>query len=293
MIPVVIKDALEKKLTPYFESEVCITGAWPVSGGSINSCYRLETTSGQIFLKRNDENRYPLMFSAETEGLKLLGKSNAFSIPGVIAFGDAGHFSYLLLEWVEPGRRIENFWSHFGNALAVMHRCTSDMFGLHFNNYIGSLAQSNAQCETWTDFFIRERLEPQLKMAINSGKLQKESLSMFNRLFARLDEWIPSERPALLHGDLWSGNFLTGNNGNATLVDPAVYYGHREMDLAMSKLFGGFDSGFYSAYQMSFPLHDGFEKRKDIHNLYPLLVHVNLFGGGYAGQVNSILVKYT
>jgi fructosamine-3-kinase len=140
------------------------------------------------------------------------------------------------------------------------------------------------------DFFIEERLEKQLKLALSSGKMINSDADLFQRLYSRLDI-IPIEAPSLLHGDLWSGNFMTNADGMPCLIDPAVYFGHREMDLAMTKLFGGFDDEFYEAYNESFPLAAGFEERIDIHNLYPLMVHVNLFGGGYVQQVRGILKK--
>ncbi|MBK5285164.1 MAG: fructosamine kinase family protein [Bacteroidia bacterium] len=152
--------------------------------------------------------------------------------------------------------------------------------------------QSNSQKRTWAEFFISERLEKQIAFAKDLGVIDNSTIQQFNNLYKRLPELIPEEAPSLLHGDLWNGNFMTGNDGKAWLIDPAIYYGHREMDLAMTKLFGGFSEEFYSSYIESFPLQKGFTERIDIHNLYPLLVHVNLFGGGYLIEVKNILSRF-
>ena len=293
MIPGFLKAALEKKLSANFNFPVVIADHKPLSGGCINSCFRLQTSAGNLFLKYNYSGRYPHMFEDEANGLQVLAGANAFSIPGVIATGEADDISYLILEWIEPAKRIGNFWQEFGRSLAKLHRSTAGEFGLGFNNYIGSLVQSNRSHKRWVDFFIQERLEPQIRLGLDSGIVGHADVVLFNKLFSRLDDIFPVENPALLHGDLWSGNFLTDKTGNATLIDPAVYYGHREMDLGMTKLFGGFDAEFYAAYSEMFPLEAGFEKRVDIYNLYPLLVHVNLLGGDYIHQVQKILERYS
>ena len=142
------------------------------------------------------------------------------------------------------------------------------------------------------EFFIEGRLEKQIALAKNSGAIDSATVQQFNRLYNKLPEIIPEEKPSLIHGDLWNGNFMTGADGKAWLIDPAVYYGHREMDLAMTKLFGGFSTDFYESYNETFPLQKGFNNRVDIHNLYPLLVHVNLFGGGYLHEVKNILSRF-
>lgn len=293
MIPAALNTEVGWKLNEYFKSDVMVSGSKPVSGGCINHCLELQTSSGKIFLKFNDASRYPGMFEAEREGLLLLGAAEAIPVPGVISSGEVRGISYLLLEWIESGKRIKNFWTDFGISLARLHRHTTGYFGLEGDNYIGSLFQSNHKRTSWIDFFIHERIEPQLKLAKDTAAMGDSTIGMFDSIFAKLDQLIPVEKPALLHGDLWSGNFLANKDGRATLVDPAVYYGHREMDLAMTKLFGGFDPEFYTAYQELVPLEKGFESRADIHNLYPLLVHVNLFGGGYQDQVHSILRKFS
>jgi fructosamine-3-kinase len=263
----------------------------PLAGGSINLSARLDTTAGSYFLKANDAYQYPAMFDKEANGLEELRKTKTVAVPKVIMTGEIEGQSFLLLEFME-GIRIKNFWEHFGRALAQLHKNTSDKYGFQEDNYIGSLVQRNTQRSLWLDFFMEERLEQQLKTALTSGQLKIEDANHFQKLYLRLDSLIPRELPSLLHGDLWNGNFVTANSGEPCLIDPAVYYGHREMDLSMTTLFGGFDAEFYEAYNSEFPLQPGFEERKDIHNLYPLLVHVNLFGGGYIGQVREILKRF-
>jgi protein-ribulosamine 3-kinase len=264
----------------------------PVGGGCINHACRAMAGGEPFFLKWNDAHRYPGMFASEAQGLALLREAGALNLPAVLHAGTAGPYAYILMEWMEPGRRKPDFWKSFGAGLAQLHRNSQERFGLSHDNYIGSLPQHNRLHGTWTAFFMSERLEPQLKMAVDSGMLAASATKRLEALHRQLDEWIPKEAPALLHGDLWNGNFLTGPDGLACLVDPAVYFGHREMDLAMTKLFGGFDADFYAGYQEAWPLEKGFDRRMDIHNLYPLLVHVNLFGGGYVQQVERILTNF-
>jgi fructosamine-3-kinase len=263
-----------------------------MGGGCINHAMKVETTSGFFFLKWNSAKRFPGMFEAEAKGLTLLKEMNAIGIPRVIGTGETGSDSFILLEFIEAGSQVKNFWNDFGTSLANLHRNSSESFGLPYDNYIGSLPQDNSQKKSWTEFFIEERLEKQIAIARNSEAISNSMVQQFNHLYKQLPEIIPEEKPSLIHGDLWNGNFMTGADGKAWLIDPAVYYGHREMDLAMSKLFGGFNGEFYESYDETFPLQKGFDQRADIHNLYPLLVHVNLFGGGYLSEVKNILSRF-
>jgi protein-ribulosamine 3-kinase len=186
-----------------------------------------------------------------------------------------------------------NYWKDFAQKLAQLHKNTAPIFGLDHDNYIGSLPQSNRQTQKWTDFFISQRLEPLVTKAVASGLLDSQTAQRFDRLFSKLDQLIPEEKPALLHGDLWSGNVMTDEHGEVCLIDPAVYYGHREVDLAFSTLFGAFHGEFYEAYNEAFPLEKGWKQRIDLFNLYPLLVHLILFGRSYYHQVISTLEKFT
>lgn len=264
----------------------------PVSGGCINEAQKLETNSGNYFLKINSANTFPGMFGAEAKGLKILSAANEITVPAVIYTGEFQSSSYLILEWIESGRRSKSFFESFGRNLARLHKHTNEFFGLNHDNYIGSLPQSNKQYENGIDFFIEQRLMKQIELAEKNNAINNSAIRQFGNLFKKLAEIIPDEKPSLLHGDLWSGNYMTGKNGEACIIDPAVYYGYREADLAMTKLFGGFDASFYESYNEEFPLQKGWQQRLDIFNLYPLMVHVNLFGGGYLEQVKQVLRKY-
>lgn len=263
-----------------------------VPGGCINEAAKVTTGKGNFFIKWNSASKYPGMFEAEARGLELLRAAGKIYIPKVAFTDIIEETSFLILEWVEPGKRDKDFWSDFGSSLALMHQKTNNKFGLDHDNYIGSLHQSNKRHNTWSGFFIEERLEPQLKLAKNSNKIDNTIIKKFNSLYKELEEIFPSEKPALLHGDLWNGNYMTSPEGKACIFDPSVYYGHREMDIAMARLFGGFDQEFYKAYNEQYPLEKGWQDRLDICNLYPLLVHINLFGGSYLSQVKSILSAY-
>lgn len=282
----------------HISSDFSILNIQPVSGGCINSAFRLETSFGYFFLKYNQAQKQE-MFEAEKNGLELLSKYSPIRIPKVIGngiheiIGNRVHDqkAYLLLEWVEKGAQSTDFWVDFAQNLAKQHRVTQSKFGLDHNNFIGSLSQINIPNNTWSDFFILKRLEPQIKLARNGNLIDSTTLSQFEVLFTKLDHLIPKEQPALLHGDLWSGNFMCGKDGKAVIFDPAIYYGHRETELAFTQLFGGFSPEFYQLYHESFPLEPGFDERLDIHNLYPLLVHVNLFGSSYLSGIKQTLKR--
>ena len=259
----------------------------PVSGGCINDCYKLETQKSNYFVKLNDTIN---LFEEENKGLDLLRASKTFFIPKVYKFGVFESSNFLLMEWIEEKNKSDNFWNFFSKNLSELHSLTNDKFGLDHDNYIGSLKQSNIYYYDGVEFFINTRLVPQLEKlnSLNNSSFFKK----FDVLFNLLNEIIPVYQPSLLHGDLWSGNFLIDHNGHACIIDPAVYYGNREADIAMTKLFGGFSEEFYSNYNDYKPMLNGWQERMPIWNLYPLLVHANLFGSSYLNQINSILNKY-
>ncbi|MDQ3193264.1 MAG: fructosamine kinase family protein [Bacteroidota bacterium] len=292
MISSELRLLIEQKLCVYSKHESIVIAIENIAGGCINETVKIETTSGNYFLKWNSKKSYPGMFEAERKGLTLLNQQKALKIPFVITSGETENQAFLLLEYIESGSKAENFWNDFGKSLATLHKTTAPEFGLDHDNYIGSLAQSNLQNKSWTSFFIQERLEPQIKLARDKGQIETKIIEGFASLYKKLEEIFIPEPPALIHGDLWSGNFTTTEKGLPCIFDPAVYFGHREMDIAMSRLFGGFDQQFYNSYNSHFPLQKGWEERIDICNLYPLLVHVNLFGGGYLQQIKMILKKF-
>ena len=235
---------------PRFE----IRGAVPLSGGSINRVYRLSTTCGDLCLKVNAAGRYPHMFESEAQGLELLAESGEIRVPRSLfrACGDQADF--LLLEYLEPAPPQPGMWPQFGASLARLHRHTAVRFGLEFDNYMGSLRQKNGFHDTWPEFFIRERLEPQVRLAMEQGYDLRRAIEP---LYPELDQLFPKEPPSLIHGDLWNGNYLVTGEGTAALIDPAVCYSHREADLAMTTLFGGFPQDFYESYHAEYPLERG------------------------------------
>lgn len=288
-----LTERLAEHLSQHLARPVQIEMDQGVGGGSVNDAYRIGTNVGSYFVKVSRSGRHPNPFEAEADGLRRLVEAAAFRVPAVIASGEDRDDGYLLLEWIEEGARTEAFWMTFGRSLAQLHRHSAPAFGLDRDNYIGSLAQVNRPHASWSEFFVQCRLEPLVKMARDHLRLGDADVLRCERLYGRLHSLFPEERPAFLHGDLWSGNFLCDTNGAPVLIDPAVYFGHREMDIAMSKLFGGYEPMFYTAYQDAWPLETGWEERVDLCNLYPLLVHVNLFGGSYGQQVQAILKRFT
>ncbi|HEY0742240.1 MAG TPA: fructosamine kinase family protein [Chryseosolibacter sp.] len=271
---------------------VSVKNFQPLSGGCINNGGKLLTSKGNFFVKWNDTLQYPNMFDAEAQGLQLLRRARAIRIPEVVLTGEVETFQYIVLEFVEQARPLENYWEMLGAQLSTLHKNTANNFGLDSDNYIGSLPQRNTRNENWISFFVEERLRPQVERAVNSRKLQSDTAKQFEILYNKLLDLLPEEKPSLLHGDLWSGNVIVDENGNPCLIDPAVYFGNREAEIAFTKLFGGFGNEFYDSYHSNFPLPGGFQSRVHLYNLYPILVHVNLFGGSYISQVVSILRNY-
>ncbi|MCK5701055.1 MAG: fructosamine kinase family protein [Cyclobacteriaceae bacterium] len=262
------------------------------SGGCINNALKLITTEGDYFLKW--QSGIPEdMFQKEAEGLRLLLMSGAIKIPKVIAYGKLEGKHYLLMENIESVSPTNDYWENFGISLADMHRNNSaEKYGLDHDNYIGKLHQPNDVNEDWIDFFSRNRLEYQLRLAIENRMVSNSFIDRYRKFYELLPDLLPVDQPALLHGDMWSGNVLVGNDGKVCLIDPAVYYGHREIELAFTQMFGGFDYDFYTAYTATYPLEPGFEERVSIYNIYPHMVHVNLFGQSYLNGVESVLKRY-
>ncbi|MFN4145414.1 MAG: fructosamine kinase family protein [Runella sp.] len=262
-----------------------------VSGGSINTAVRVFTSEGTFFVKFNHAERED-MFEKEARGLAMLRQADALHIPTVLGYGQKGDKAYLIQPFVENGGQRPDFWENFGESLALLHSHTQKQFGLDFDNYIGSLPQSNSLTNNGIVFFIEKRLRPQVGLALYNDLISHEMYQRFEHFYELLPNLLPNERPALLHGDLWSGNFLTNERGRVSLIDPAPYYGFREAELAFTQLFGGFDDSFYDSYQDTFPLEPGFDYRIPIYNLYPLLVHVNLFGRSYLPPIERLLKRY-
>lgn len=260
-----------------------------VSGGSINSAFRVDTERHSYFVKLNRESLLP-MFEAEAEGLNELRKPSAIRVPEPVFCG-AGHgYAWIVTEYILFGRGNGDSEARFGQQFAAMHRYSSDRFGWHRDNTIGSTPQINQWGSDWVAFYREHRLGYQLDLAASNGfkgSLQTKG----ERLMAGLDSFFDSysPEPSLMHGDLWGGNKGVDEDGNPVIFDPAVYYGDREADLAMTSLFGGFSSRFYEAYDEAWPLDEGCRVRKTLYNLYHILNHANLFGGGYAMQAEGMM----
>lgn len=268
-----------------------ITNITAMIGGDINAVYLIESKIGKFVIKVNYGTRYPELFKKEKEGLEALRNSKTISVPKVYGISNVGSEDFIVLEYIEKESPALDFWEQFGSGLAKLHKCSANDFGFHSDNYIGTLNQDNTSKKNWIDFFIENRLEPQLEKATCKRLIHSELRLDFQDLYKCIQNTFPEEKSSLLHGDLWSGNFLSGPKG-AVLIDPATYYGHREMDLAMTKLFGGFDSSFYHSYNEEYPLEPGWEDRLELCNLYPLLVHLNLFGPTYLNPIKKVLNKY-
>lgn len=285
-LPAAVLASLEQQL------HTSISSVHAIGGGDINEARLLETPKGRFFLKMNSHSEALRMFQTEAQGLQDLAKADVIRIPTVLLAGEAGGTAFLVLEYIASGRATDNFWQIFGERLARLHKHTHPTFGLSYDNFIGRLPQPNKPTKTWPEFFIEQRILPQLHLARQQHRITPQDEARFEQLFKKLPNLFPSEPPALTHGDLWSGNYIVDSHQQPVLIDPALSYAHREMDLAMTHLFGGFAPRFYESYQATYPLESDFENRVSIYQLYYLLVHVVLFGGGYINSVRSILQRF-
>jgi protein-ribulosamine 3-kinase len=292
LLPIALRERLSESLRGWVGRDVQVVGFNPSSGGCINNGGKMDTTAGAFFIKWNDAGKFPRMFEAEAKGLNLLRESGTVNVPTVVGTGVIGSYQFLVLEHIERAPTSSTYWRRLGQDLGSLHQISAKFFGLDHDNYIGSLTQNNKQEKGWIEFFIRQRLEKQLLLAKTQGEVDDITMKKFQKLYEKLPSLLPEEDPSLLHGDLWSGNIMVNSKGEPSLIDPAVYFGNREVDLAMTQLFGGFNLSFIESYNACFPLVPGFQERVDIYNLYPLLVHVNLFGGGYLSQVKNVLNRY-
>lgn len=261
-----------------------------VGGGSINRCYELTCRDGRrAFLKLNDASALD-MFEAESEGLAALATAGALRVPAPLATGVTDTAAYLLMERLELGGKTGEAAAELGTQLARQHRQVGSAFGWHRDNTIGSTPQINGEAADWLDFWREARLGYQLRLACTNGlstRVARQGDELLDRLPAFFDDYHPE--PSLLHGDLWGGNWGATVDGEPVIFDPAVYYGDRETDIAMTMLFGGFGSEFLDAYEQAWSLHPGFRRRVDLYNLYHVLNHFNLFGGGYQQQAAGLL----
>lgn len=278
-----LRAALEQRLG------TTMLGAKRLGGGDINDAFEVSLDDGTSIFVKTHPNPPRGMFDAEARGLRWLEEAAAIRVPRVVAVSDARP-AYLALELLTPAKRRPAFDEDLGRSLAALHAFGAPSFGLDHDNFIGRLPQSNTIARDWASFYWTARLEPQLRLATDRGLIDRGTLSNFEALRRALPERAGSnEPPSRLHGDLWGGNLHVDETGHPCLIDPAVYGGHREVDLAMMRLFGGFGERVFAAYDEAWPLAPGANTRIHLYQLYPLLVHVNLFGGSYLGSVKRAL----
>jgi fructosamine-3-kinase len=264
-----------------------------IGGGDINQSFKIETDKGRnYFIKYNPSISALSMFASEADGLSSLSLIQGIITPKVIDFFEISSGACLLLDYIHFARWTKDSHVQLGEKLAFLHRYSSDRFGYNFNNYLATILQNNQEHDSFIDFYLKCRIEPLIRELIERKLLLSKYSNWCDQVYHKLSSIIPNEQPALLHGDLWSGNVMNSPEG-PVFIDPAVYFGHREIDMAMTKLFGGFSESFYVSYNQSFPLEKGWENRIDIFQLYPLLVHVRLFGNSYVGNTMKILNKYS
>ena len=263
-----------------------------VPGGDINEAYKIVTTSNTYFAKVNSSPIAKDMFEKEALGLQLLKEKSGINVPVVLSSGTIKNKSYLLLNWIEQGKANNDTNKNLAVQLALLHKVSNSFFGLDHNNYIGNLPQKNKGHKNWLEFYFSNRIELQIEKAINSNLIHKKYIRKTELMFVKIESDYPKVIPSLLHGDLWSGNYIINNNGKVVFIDPAIYYGCREMDIAMMKLFGGFANEVFNIYNELFPLDYQWQSRLKFHQLYYILVHVNLFGGSYISSAQSIIDYY-
>lgn len=261
-------------------------------GGNFNLAVRVKSGHSEYFIKWT-QGEHQGLFEAEAKNLQLIKNTGAIDVPSVLGVGNLDAKEYLMMECIQSAEKSEVYWSDFGHKLAHLHQNTGSLgHGLDYTNFLGAAKQDNTWESDGVQFFIQKRLKKQVDEAIYHRRISADMEKHFETLYEKLPNLIPNEPSALLHGDLWSGNAMVNAQGEITLVDPCAYFGLREAELAFTTMFGGFPTEFYEAYHQSFPIEKGFHERIPLYNLYPLMVHVNLFGEGYLPAVNKILASY-
>jgi fructosamine-3-kinase len=288
-------DKVVQQIKEIFGKDVSIVKNISVAGGCINQTSVLTLSNNvSLFLKTNSLAAKG-MFKAEYHGLMALACEEGPKVPEPVAHFCDSENQYLLMEYLSRGKKIKNFEAIFGQQLAAMHRCNTGLkWGFDEDNYIGTTPQINSYSSSWIEFFAVNRLLFQINFAKKQNRLGKTLLDRLYKLLDKLPDLLiePAGVKSIIHGDLWSGNVMTGPLGEPVIIDPAVYYGHREADLAMTSLFGQRDDAFFAAYNATWPLEPGYNERKQIYNLYHMLNHLNIFGIGYTGQVSSIVNRF-
>lgn len=287
-----ITNDIQKSIEQHLNSK--IESVRSISGGCISDSSIIHMKSGEKFFLKVNNNIPKDMFAKEANGLKEIENNKSIRVPSVELVQE----NFIMMEYIEVKSKSNNFYEDFGIGFAKMHKYEGLYFGFYEDNYIGSTIQKNMPNEEekhdWKKFYFNKRLLFQFKLAETNGYVDSDLRKCFNQIENKIDNILNSEaeKPSLLHGDLWAGNYIVDENGRACLIDPAVYYGNREADLAMTKLFGGFTNEFYYSYNEFYPLSDGYDYRENIYKLYHVLNHLNLFGSGYYQQALSLIKFY-
>jgi len=280
-----------EKINIELKSDYVFASASSIAGGDINDAYHLKTQLNNqdvsFFVKSNHSSQLS-MFEAEAASLKLFNQVKELATPKPICLGIDRNNAFLVMTYLALTSRGEQY--QLGQAIAQMHRIKADHYGWEINNTIGATPQFNQSMDNWLDFWIEQRYQPQLKLLKEKGRLSHSLKSKMEKLMNHLDQYFINHQPSasLLHGDLWGGNFAFDASGKPAIYDPALYFGDRETDIAMTELFGGFNRDFYRGYQETYPLADSYKIRKPVYNLYHILNHANLFGGSYIMQAEQM-----
>lgn len=267
----------------------------PAAGGDINQAFHVWLQDGRELFVKTQSAALPGLFRDEARGLAWLAEANALRVPEVLLATEADDEgpACLVLAWIERGTRARDYAEQLGTGLARLHRTAAACFGHEHDNYLATLRQDNTPDERWGIFYAERRIAPLIRRAAERGELPQALQRRLERLLVRIPDLVGDEEPpARLHGDLWSGNVLCDESGAPVLIDPAVYGGHREIDLAMMRLFGGFSEAVFAAYDATWPLSPGHAERVPLYQLYPLLAHVNLFGSAYLSQVSHCIARW-
>lgn len=298
MLSGALRKSIEHAIAQFSACEESIANVRPLGGGCINEVHCITMSGGPEYLLKVNRNVPADFFRREAEGLEALRRAGSIRVPRPLSDGfcTESRSHYLLTEFVPTGRKGNDFFEVFGNQLAELHRrSTQPEYGFATDNYLGSTVQVNRRNESWIEFFAESRIGYQVRLANQNQLATPELNRLSDRFCDRLDSLLSDslERPALIHGDLWGGNFLVDPEGKPVLIDPAAHFAHREAELAMTQLFGGFSQEFYDAYHETWPLQDGWPDRLELYKLYHLLNHLNLFGTSYLSGCLAILRRYT
>jgi fructosamine-3-kinase len=288
-----LNSSIKRKIESFLNSK--IVDYQPVGGGCISNASKIKLQNGDVYFLKTNSSTQNDMFIKEAHGILELQKANVITVPSVLLYDK----EFLLTDYIASGKKRKDFSEDFGRKFAMLHKFYNDEYGFYEDNYIGSNPQPNIASDdekiNWTKFYFNKRIHFQLQLAEEFGNSTNELRNGISALENKIEEEIVTdsgEKPSILHGDLWGGNYIIDEDGYACLIDPAVYYGNREVDLAMTKLFGGFDSRFYSSYGEAYPLPEGYQYRENIYKLYHVLNHLNLFGRGYYSQAMSLIRYY-